>query len=320
MKKKIKSLSLIFIVVLITSLLMSACNKTEREKNTADTTIKKTPSSASSSKKTVSTGKTTNSTSAVAGTGNHSDEQQEYEPGENDEGTTISEDNRPEYTYDFGGATIILGHIVGTVLDEPVQYPWNNDRAGAHVYGDDPVLDKQFDWTRDIERKFNCQVKIISYASDLFSSHTRFTTEVLAGIHTSDIFMTNPLYCTPTFMSQGLIYPISDYIDFDADPILSDPFVKNTVTYRGKQWGIFSAAPLTVQSIVYNLDIRDRDGLQDPMELDMNGQWTWDACIDVLKDATHDYDGDGVIDQWGMSLASGTVYGTFCRCKQRYYC
>lgn len=179
------------------------------------------------------------------------------------------------------------------------------DRSGAHIYGTEPNLDLQYEWAGQTEEKFNCSIKIISYSHAMKTSHERLATEVLAGIHTSDIFTTAPLYGTPTLMTQGLVYPLSDYLDFDANPLFADPMIKNSVTYAGKQWGFLYGEPSTNTAFVYNLDIRDRDGLEDPLELAAKGQWTWEKSVEVLQNATKDFNGDGIIDQWGLDEAQG---------------
>lgn len=289
----------LFSVVLLLSLVFTGCNREKLPsisgtKSVSKSTIKS--SSSTAKKSTTKTSSTSKSTSEI-----NPDGDIPAEDNTNVDDDTISEGDVPEYYYDFGGADIVMGTIVGLVTS-PQSYPINNDRTASHEYGTDPVLDKIYDFTRLTEQKFNCRIKSVAYANNLFESHTRFAMEVLAGIHTSDIFLTAPLYSMPTFMVQNLIYPISDYLDFDANPYLSDPVNKNSVTYAGKQWGIFHGEPSTNLALVYNLDIRDRDGLEDPMELDMKGQWTWDKCVEILQNATHDFNGDGVIDQWGMAL------------------
>jgi ABC-type glycerol-3-phosphate transport system substrate-binding protein len=106
-------------------------------------------------------------------------------------------------------------------------------------------------------------------------------------------------------MSRGVIVPASDYINFDDYPYLADRIIKNIATVFGKQWGIPGGNPYEINGLMYNMDIRDREGIPDPMELDLADQWDWDDFVDLMKAVTKDFNGDGIIDQWGYDI--GTV-------------
>jgi len=133
----------------------------------------------------------------------------------------------------------------------------------------------------------------------------------MAGLNEWDIMLTQSLFITPTFMLSNLILPVSDYIEFEDDPVLNDGFVKNIVTYKGKQWGIPFAMslpgfPVSLPNnnfgFIYNEDILNTEGLPDLLELDLQGRWNWDKLVEIGSSATHDYNGDGIVDQWGMAL------------------
>ncbi|AEE96975.1 ABC transporter substrate-binding protein [Mahella australiensis] len=105
----------------------------------------------------------------------------------------------------------------------------------------------------------------------------------------------------PTWMLQKLLLPLSDYIDFN-----DEEFMKNTgwsksvidfYTLNGKVYGA-NGVQLAAR-IYYNKDLFEKNGLEDPYELYLNGQWTWDKFIELAQELTQDTNGDGKIDQWG---------------------
>jgi ABC-type glycerol-3-phosphate transport system substrate-binding protein len=83
------------------------------------------------------------------------------------------------------------------------------------------------------------------------------------------------------------------------------------MTHDGEVYGLI-AGPYYPRAIMYfNKAIFEREGLPDPYELFRNGQWTWDAMLDIALQATRDTTGDGTIDQWGLSsmdFANTIVY------------
>lgn len=66
-----------------------------------------------------------------------------------------------------------------------------------------------------------------------------------------------------------------------------------------------------LELMAYNKGIIEREGLEDPMDLYEAGNWTWDKYTELAKAATRDTDGDGEIDQWGMSYMFPGYYGPF---------
>jgi len=53
--------------------------------------------------------------------------------------------------------------------------------------------------------------------------------------------------------------------------------------------------------VVFNKDLLEAEGLEDPYELYANGEWTFEKLTEMARKATRDTDGDGIIDQFGLS-------------------
>jgi hypothetical protein len=76
----------------------------------------------------------------------------------------------------------------------------------------------------------------------------------------------------------------------------------------GKYWSVNSRRVATDGSFLgVNLDIIRAEGLENPAELYDRGEWTVEKFIEIARLATRDTDGDGNIDQYGMSGHSNEI-------------
>lgn len=53
--------------------------------------------------------------------------------------------------------------------------------------------------------------------------------------------------------------------------------------------------------LVFNKDLLEAEGLDDPYELYENDEWTFEKISEMAAQATRDTDGDGIVDQWGLN-------------------
>lgn len=115
-----------------------------------------------------------------------------------------------------------------------------------------------------------------------------------AGGTPPDVFaMDAPLY--PDWQSRGVLLNMQPYID--ASPGLFDDIYPNTLTAYKRDDGYYGL-PRDFQTIVlyYNKDMFDAAQLPYPDET-----WTYDKLRETAKALTKDFDGDGIVDQFGFS-------------------
>ena len=147
---------------------------------------------------------------------------------------------------------------------------------------------------RDYEQLYGVDVQIIS------ADYNTWTTKVLSasasGTPIDVIFGSVSEY--PLFAMKGYTQPISEYFDIDfeyASRSASEAFF----SFKNE---IYCAAVKNVSPLVlyYNKDMIESEGLEDPMKLYEEGNWTFDTFKQMCKELTEDTDGDGNTDRWGL--------------------
>lgn len=86
----------------------------------------------------------------------------------------------------------------------------------------------------------------------------------------------------PHGISRNMYMPIDTYIDLDSDLWVGMKDIAEQFRYNGKHYYV----PYTLSSnfaINYNKCVLEEYGLNDPMELYKNGEWTWDTFRDLLR-------------------------------------
>ena len=102
----------------------------------------------------------------------------------------------------------------------------------------------------------------------------------------------------PTYIDAGAVEDLTGYLkdeDFATYTNLTDKY-----KIFGKFYGISRSGPEAANSIFYNKTILDSIGEKAPE--------TWDDVIRIAQKATKDTDGDGKIDQYGVSQGWGQTF------------
>ena len=109
----------------------------------------------------------------------------------------------------------------------------------------------------------------------------KLATAITSGKDVPDIFKYEWL-AFPSQVVTGMYQSVDDIVDFNAD-IWSD--VKPTAeqfSLKGKHY----VAPISFSVgtlMMYNKDIIDNEGLEDPYELYKKGEWNWDTWYDIMS-------------------------------------
>lgn len=154
---------------------------------------------------------------------------------------------------------------------------------------------------KEAEKKYN--VKIVWEKVPWGENIQMVTNAALSGESVADIVPLDYYFAVPA-INQGLFMPVDDFFDFN-DPKWPEGMKKHGMV-NGKMYG-FTSNINNVSGVYYNKTLFEREGLPDPHELVAQDKWNWDAFLDIAKKATKDTDGDGVIDQYGITNDGGVL-------------
>ncbi len=180
--------------------------------------------------------------------------------------------------YDFGGETIIL---------------WDHgDFGDAGVnFEEGGVTPNRL---HEAEELFNANIEI----RDGGDRHAR----LLSGDSANDIWMVNNRDY-PEKLGQNMLYPISEILDDEYFDVLHTyrRVAADIMSHEGITYGFGTLfQPPRMRFMMYNKELIEQAGLQDPYEHYEAGTWTWDTFEQYLEALRVDLDGDGTYDQYGM--------------------
>lgn len=142
----------------------------------------------------------------------------------------------------------------------------------------------------------------------------KFQTLVAAGTP-PDIWLSAGMYASNQFVEQGVwrdLTPLIKRDKLDLEQYFA-PTIEAT-RFRGIQYGLPIA--MFTDAVIYNVDLFNQAGLQEPPHDYNDASWTWDKYLEYGKKLTRDTNGDGVPEIWGIDgLGSLDVvaasYGAF---------
>lgn len=191
-------------------------------------------------------------------------------------------------SYNLGGATVTY-------------ISWTADRM-KNYFNEDPVVKGRL---TEAEKKFNCKIQFLQTRDIPATNMAR----LLAGDSAYDLWHTQTRIGYYELVSEGAAYPMDEILPEKYYAGLShmEREAIKILEFKGHRWGIggthWGAGLWNGGSLIvyYNKSILEREGLPDPYKLYRENKWTWDQATEIVKRATQDKNGDGAIDQWGIS-------------------
>jgi ABC-type glycerol-3-phosphate transport system substrate-binding protein len=165
---------------------------------------------------------------------------------------------------------------------------------------------KQIELIEEVEKKYNCKIEYVNVGWGEFVQ--TFTTTSLAGEPFADIVRLELFWMFPKMVEDGFVAELDPWFNIDDPKYI--PWMKKGGKYKGKQYGMIDGNPSGF-GIWYNKSMFERLGIEDPYELQKNGQWTWEKLLEISKAATQDTDGDGKTDVYGLTGSSGELFHMF---------
>jgi multiple sugar transport system substrate-binding protein len=200
-------------------------------------------------------------------------------------------------------------------VEEPVEaFDLNGDTLtmamwwdGAPVAGTE-LGDLSVAKHKEAEIKYNGKIEYINVPwAEL---QEKVTSSVMSGAPFADMVRLD-LKWVPGLVAGGYLTPIDDFVNVNDESLLPDA-VKQAGKVGGKQYG-FTDSFNQNGGLYYNKRMFADAGLPDPYELQVKGEWTWEAFLNAAKALTIDTNGDGTVDQYGLSagqvlLAEHLIY------------
>lgn len=161
--------------------------------------------------------------------------------------------------------------------------------------GDTEQGQKRLEKQQEVEKKYNVKIewKVVPWGEP----NNMIAKAGLAGEPVADITLMD-LYFSYPLINQGLLRPVDEFFDFN-DPKWPKG-IQEWGKINGKMYGFKEFVNVGV-GIYYNKTLFKKEGLPDLHELEQSGQWTWEKFLEIAKQATKDTNGDGTIDQWGLT-------------------
>ncbi len=126
-----------------------------------------------------------------------------------------------------------------------------------------------------------------------------------------DMFSAGDLDCFPQGVVNNMFLPLDDYIDFDSklwEPVKE---LNNQFVFDGKHYVGATGTDAGVV-MIYNKKTIEENGLEDPIKLLEEGNWTWDTLYDMMIKFCDRENEKFAIDGWwfegAISLTTGVPY------------
>lgn len=194
---------------------------------------------------------------------------------------------------DMGGATITIAYN-WDYIPQTTDYVYNPETDGPGVLEDLEAM-------KYVEAKYNCRIERINL--DWNQRVSAITNSVMNNDPIADLVLLDLGQILP-LTAQELLLPLNDFVPETADIFTDKQILVSGGQIMNKDYAINSAGAKTSGYVLgVNLDLVDELGLENPIELYENGEWTWDKMKEICISATKDTNGDGQNDTWGLSGA-----------------
>lgn len=194
---------------------------------------------------------------------------------------TAEEPEEEEPAVDLGGRTI---RFLSWWDDTPTE-----DSADG-IY--------RIDQMEKVKKKYNINIEFINIPFEEYMDN--LTASILAGEPLADMaVMEFKRAIVP--VKEGMVLPLSEFTTGISDVNNEQRLVTKLPPLGGDDYAVMKGHLTTVVGIHYNRAIFRDLGLEDPQELYLRGEWTWEKFLEIARAATRDVDNDGVNDYWGTS-------------------
>jgi len=197
---------------------------------------------------------------------------------------------------DMGGRTLIGASPWGGSAINAANAFWDEepDPATATNYHTERLI---WDNGVRVREEFNVNIESVQVEEIMAA----LTISVLAGDALADSILLPGGYILSGIIGD-LLVPISS-INLPASDVLgSRIYASPGSEFQGQYYSVhYNGINNHIPLIGVNLDLIRAIGAPNPVDLFNAGQWTWDAALDIMRMATRDTTGDGIMNQFGIA-------------------
>lgn len=221
---------------------------------------------------------------------------------ENEGGEEEAEEQPPaeeevvEETFDFGGMEVVIAS------------PWATDLTPGSSRGNDMLIER----IAEVEEKYNVKIDYKDCSDDQIGGN--FFQLAVQGMLSGET-LGDFMHCRTgdyiAWKNAGVLQdlnPYTDVLDLDNTEKWSKLILDNT-TEGNKTYGLATNPNAMFTYVTFNKRLFDEAGLDYPYEYIKNGQWDFNKVAEVAKKLTIDTDGDGTVDQYGLTAYSPAALG-----------
>jgi hypothetical protein len=181
----------------------------------------------------------------------------------------------------------------------------------------DVLNDALYERERTIEELYNVVINDIGF-EDRGVVKTNVSKAALAGDTAYDLVLTSLADGINTLMPAGLLYDLTSLPNIDFSREWWNKSIGRNTTFSGKTYtttgAITASYYYTPLVLAFNKKLCDEYGVESVYSLVESGGWTVDKVADLIKDLSHDVNGDGTItadDFYGLMLDEEAGKGIF---------
>lgn len=167
------------------------------------------------------------------------------------------------------------------------------------VAGESEETDKLIARYEQLEDDYNITFEYVMIPWEDYQ-RTYITTS-MGGDSIADTAIVEYNWLYPNLANNGFLTDLSTLENFNLDDDKWNQDVRSLTTFDDATYGMETGRPWPVGMMFWNKDMFAREGVDPIYDTFFDGDWTWDAMLEVAKTLTKDTDGDGVTDQWGLS-------------------
>lgn len=183
--------------------------------------------------------------------------------------------------------------------------PWMRNVATASSTQSERLFHER---KEEVEQAYNCKISVIS----IYPDQNYMLREIAAGNKMADVINMSLEMMVPA-AALGQIRPLDEVEGINLDDARWVEVYNRLGTLNGHVYGVnFNRPPEARASMFYNRDLLTNSGItEDPQELALNGEWTWEKFREMCLATTKDTNNDGTTDTFGLLPANADTAAFF---------